>query len=605
MNFWNKSIENQRTAAYTESVALTGRTTFEKTLGKLTKDFFRILGIVGISVGASAAVYEGASALGIQRDLTGGGGSLAKGEALNSNIDVKYIIQGGGEVEVKGIDRNFGFDDKIGSGIIGNNAVMEGKIRSDLESNGHDVVATMAVQLVANAEGRPGEWGQNLNSRNIGLAFTADGSMWALEKVDEFGVARGMTNTEIDDPSVMTGTIKLDARYATTESKDKIIFGADGVDMFSILIGPDGSKSIAAIDTISGNEVNCSAVKVDAVLRNVNVTPTPPISPELIAMQDEIAKTRKLIFNTKTRELEWSRQVYKGLKYNDTENNWNLTLSDGTVVELAPDEVSISDEYGFSANGYSYDAVKGWGIVESDLMLVENAGTKLENYVYKGVTINGGYLLDQSLLDGSPRISDLKFRPEAVAELIARTVFADWWSHGPKAEEHKGKTPTDADFNSFMQLWSKAQKGDPSVSCADLEVDSYSNDLATDGYKQNLVKKRYLCDDGKAEPGTVVLHSLNVVAVNNGDYETIENITNVGKWFGVGFGENYQRDEMYWYVGLGFGAAAEGNNPAVIASVSSSLPKFVSINKGASYVADYKYNKDLAAKLESGLVVGK
>lgn len=335
------------------------------------------------------------------------------------------------------------------------------------------------------------------------------------------------------------------------------------------------------------------------------VIPSPTVSPELIALQDEIAKTEKLTFNTQTGELEWNWQIYKGLKFDATDNMWHMKLADGTEVTLTSDQVSISDEDGFVAPGYSYDAEKGWSVYESDLKLVENAGTRLENYVYKGVVINGGYLLHQSLIEGSPRISDLKFRPEAVAELIARTVFADWWSHGPKADEHKGKTPTDADFDSFMQLWSKGQKGDPSVSCADLEVDSYSNDLATDGYKQNLVKKRYLCDDGKAEPGTVVLNELNVVGVNNSDYETIENITNIGKWFGVGEASNYQEDEMYWYVGLGFGAAAEGNNPAVIASVSSCLPKFVSINKGASYVADYKYNKDLAAKLESGLVVGK
>lgn len=90
--------------------------------------------------------------------------------------------------------------------------------------------------------------------------------------------------------------------------------------------------------------------------------PSPTVSPEMIALQEEIAKTEKLTFNTQTGELEYNWQIYKGLKYDDAEKMWNLTLSDGTVVELAPDEVSISDEDGFSAPGYSYDEEKGWGV---------------------------------------------------------------------------------------------------------------------------------------------------------------------------------------------------------------------------------------------------
>jgi len=75
-------------------------------------------------------------------------------------------------------------------------------------------------------------------------------------------------------------------------------------------------------------------------------------------MQEQIAGiTQNLALNTDGK-LEYKGVTYDGLTYGE-DGNWHLTLADGTEVTLAPDEVSMDDEYGFSANGYRYDEEKG------------------------------------------------------------------------------------------------------------------------------------------------------------------------------------------------------------------------------------------------------
>lgn len=88
------------------------------------------------------------------------------------------------------------------------------------------------------------------------------------------------------------------------------------------------------------------------------VIPSPTISPEVIAMQEQIAgDTKNFTLNTEGK-LEYKGVTYNGLTYGE-DKNWHLTLADGTEVTLTPDEVSMSDENGFSPDGYRYDEEKG------------------------------------------------------------------------------------------------------------------------------------------------------------------------------------------------------------------------------------------------------
>jgi len=90
-------------------------------------------------------------------------------------------------------------------------------------------------------------------------------------------------------------------------------------------------------------------------------TPTPTISPAITDMQEQIAGTaQNLTLNTEGK-LEYKGVTYDGLNYGE-DGNWHLTLVDGTEVTLAPDQVSMDDENGFSPNGYTYDAAKGWSV---------------------------------------------------------------------------------------------------------------------------------------------------------------------------------------------------------------------------------------------------
>jgi len=89
------------------------------------------------------------------------------------------------------------------------------------------------------------------------------------------------------------------------------------------------------------------------------ITPTATISPVITEKQAEIAGiTQNLTLNTEGK-LEYKGVTYDGLTYGE-DGNWHLTLADGTEVTLAPGQMSMDDEYGFSANGYAYDKTKGW-----------------------------------------------------------------------------------------------------------------------------------------------------------------------------------------------------------------------------------------------------
>jgi len=89
------------------------------------------------------------------------------------------------------------------------------------------------------------------------------------------------------------------------------------------------------------------------------VIPSPTISPEVIAMQEQIAgDTKNFTLNTEGK-LEYKGVTYNGLTYGE-DGNWHLTLADGTEVTLAPGQVSMDDKKGFSVNSYTYDVEKGF-----------------------------------------------------------------------------------------------------------------------------------------------------------------------------------------------------------------------------------------------------
>ncbi|MBP6210693.1 MAG: hypothetical protein KA473_14765 [Anaerolineales bacterium] len=87
--------------------------------------------------------------------------------------------------------------------------------------------------------------------------------------------------------------------------------------------------------------------------------PLPTVSPEMIALQEEIAKTENFTFRTDDGTLEYKGNIYKGLKFDGTGKMWHITLADGTEVSLTKDQVSISDENGIYVEGFVYDSVKG------------------------------------------------------------------------------------------------------------------------------------------------------------------------------------------------------------------------------------------------------
>lgn len=190
---------------------------------------------------------------------------------------------------------------------------------------------------------------------------------------------------------------------------------------------------------------------------------------------------------------------------------------------------------------------------------------------WKGVRIKANIIIDESLKD---RIKSIEMMDSLLAEIVARTIFVAWYSQYSQVvwDKYYSTAPGNRElyydetaFDSFMELWAKAQKTGDASNWHNVQINNiWANDLA-DG--NGYVPQPYSfwpMFEGEPSLGVRVMREYTYVFT---DSRASNNISMVRYSDGdvssyLGFGKNITEDSLIFIV---------GNPCGVKVGISSSL----------------------------------
>lgn len=167
------------------------------------------------------------------------------------------------------------------------------------------------------------------------------------------------------------------------------------------------------------------------------------------------------------------------------------------------------------------------------------------DFEYLGVRIKAELITDSSL---NSRFTKVTVPDATYADFIARVVFRAWWNKG--SESHSGMY-TDADFESFMSLWSIAQKSGNVEDWEKVQLDGiFANDLNDgNGYvpKAYNIWPMYEGDKPLRAKGISVI---SFVVVDTSSMRNIDQQSDInGTSYDIGWGTNLEGERLLIYSG--------------------------------------------------------